>query len=104
MNAVRVLGALEEVSQYRAIHLAMNRVRKKSEDSKKSVEMQQKYEAESHAGVRDILRSCAKILAKEAVQSTLDTFWKKQEEEKLEDLRNSTSSGSITGVVWRTIS
>ena len=100
MNAVRVLGGLEEVSQYRAIHLSMNRVRKKSEDSKKSLEMQQKYEAEAHAGVMDILRSCASIIPKEQVLSTLDSFWKNREEEKQEDLRNSTS-GSISGVVWR---
>jgi hypothetical protein len=80
LSAVRALAMLEESSQYRIIHLAMNRVQKKPAECQKSDELKLKYNAEAQAGLIDILRSCAKKLDKDVVLETLNTMWDSKKE------------------------
>ena len=65
--AIHALSHLDEASQYRAVEIALNRVRRRPEESKKSMELTLKYEAESQQGLLSILESVARKLPPEKV-------------------------------------
>ena len=91
--AIHALSHLDEASQYRAVEIALNRVRRRPEESKKSIELTLKYEAESQQGLLSILESVARKLPPEKV---LDVVTKAiQNKDNVEEKRARPQPSSI---------
>ena len=76
-----------------AVEIALNRVRRRPEESKKSIELTLKYEAESQQGLLSILESVARKLPPEKV---LDVVTKAiQSKDNVEEKRARPQPSSI---------
>jgi len=88
--AIKALSNLDEASQYRAIEIALNRVRRRPEESKKSIELTLKYDAESEQGLLGILTSVAeKLPANKVIHATMNVVGNIDENQVKEEMKSS---------------
>ena len=87
---IKALSNLDEASQYRAIEIALNRVRRRPEESKKSIELTLKYDAESEQGLLGILTSVAeKLPANKVIHATMNVVGNIDENQVKEEMKSS---------------